>query len=257
MSVAVITGGAGGLGRALTAALLARGWHVVVLDLPGPALTDLTDLTGPRVETVPCDLTDITATTAACWRIAGKYPAIDLVIYNAGITQIADFAGSDMATHRRVFDINYFGAVLVARHLLRPVRQARGVHLAVSSVAGFSPLHRRTAYAASKHALQGFFTSLRSEESPHGVACLIAAPSFIATNPGRPDTRPDGTARPGSAPDGIDQMTPQTAARIILAAYDKRQPFTPVGRIARLSSWLMRLSPALFQRQMERRIARR
>lgn len=252
MSVALITGGAGGLGRALSAALTARGWHVILMDLPSPALEALV---GPQVETIPCDLADAAMTETACARISARHPALDLVIYNAGITQITDFDGSDLAAHRRVFDINYFGAITVARHLLHTVRRARGCHLAISSVAGFCPLHRRTAYAASKHALEGFFKSLRSEESPHEVHCLIAAPSFVATNLGAPDARPDGTARPGSAPDGIDYMSPDDAARHILRGYDARRAFTPIGRLARLSYWLNRLSPGLFQKQMEKRIA--
>lgn len=251
MSIAVITGGAGGLGRALTAQLTARGWHVIVLDLPTPALDQMAS---PNITALPCDLTDPAQITATCAQITAHYPAIDLVIYNAGITQIAPFAGSDLAAHRRVFEINYFGAITTAHHLLAAVRAARGTHLAISSVAGFSPLHHRTSYAASKHALEGFFRSLTSEERPHGVHCLIAAPSFIATNIGAGGAQPDGIARPGAAPDGIDYMSPQAAADIILNAYDKRRPFTPVGRIARLSYWLNRLSPRLFQRQMEKRI---
>ena len=69
-------------------------------------------------------------------------------------------------------------------HFLAAVRRSRGTHLAVSSVAGFTPLYQRTAYAASKHALEGFFKSLRSEEAPHGVRTVVAAPSFVATNIG-------------------------------------------------------------------------
>ena len=252
MQTALITGGAGGLGRALCHSLRARGWQVLVLDLPGPALRDMA---GPGVHPLPCDLTDSAQVQDTCSRVLRDHPALDLIIYNAGITQIAPFEGSDLSAHRTVFEINYFGAITVAHHLLGAVRRARGTHLAISSVAGFSPLHHRSSYAASKHALEGFFGSLRSEEHPHGVECLICAPSFIATNPGNPDARPGGIARPGSASDGIDQMSARQAANIILSAYDARRPFTPVGRIATLSYWLNRLSPRLFRRQMEKHMS--
>lgn len=254
MKVAVITGGAGGPGRALCAALVARGWQVVLMDLPGPRLAALGR---PQVDIMPCDLTDDCATATACRQIVARHPAIDLVVYNAGITQITDFSGSDMAAHRRVFDINYFGAVLVARHLLAAVRRGQGTHLAISSVAGFSPLHRRTSYAASKHALEGFFNSLRSEEKPYGVHCLIAAPSFVATNIGNPQAQANGIVRPGSATDGIDYMSPEQAVAAILRGYDRRDHFTPVGQVARLSWWLNRLSPSWFERLMEKRIMHR
>ncbi|WP_319824628.1 SDR family NAD(P)-dependent oxidoreductase [Thalassovita sp.] len=254
MNTAVITGGAGGLGRALCRQLVQDGWQVVLMDLPSPALEAMQS---PQVSIVPCDLTDEPATQAACRRVTAAHPAIGLVIYNAGITQIAEFDGSDLTAHRRVFAVNYFAAVTVAHGLLRAVRRARGTHLAISSVAGFAPLHRRTSYAASKHALEGFFKSLRSEEAPHGVHCLIAAPSFVATNIGNSQAQPDGIARPGSAPDGIDYISPEEAARVILAGWRKRKPFIPVGRVARLAWWLNRLSPGQYEKQMNKRIARR
>lgn len=251
MKTAVITGGAGGLGRALTARLREQGWQVVLLDLPGPALDACA---GTGVEALGCDLTDPAQIEAACATVLARHPALDLVVYNAGVTLIGAFCEADLAAHRRVFEINYFGAVSVARHLLSAVRAARGTHLAISSVAGFAPLYRRTAYAGSKHALEGFFKSLRSEEKPFGVACLIAAPSFVATNPGNPDTDAAGIARPGSATDGIDEMSPEAAAEEILAGYAARRPMIPVGRVARLSWRLNRFLPRFYERQMEKRI---
>ena len=127
----------------------------------------------------------------------------------------------------------------------------------ISSVAGFAPLHRRTAYSASKHALEGFFRTLREEEREHGVAVLIAAPSFIGTNIGRPEQREGGIARPGSAPDGVDYMEPEAAARIIMAGLAARRSFIPVGRVARLAWIINRLSPRLFARLMMRNVRKK
>ncbi|MWD29032.1 SDR family NAD(P)-dependent oxidoreductase [Aquicoccus sp. SCR17] len=251
MSVAVITGAAGGLGRALLARLRAEGWQVAALDRDTPALAELA---AEGVTLHPCDLTDSAAIARTCAAITAAHPAIDLVVHSAGVTHIGLFADSDVAAHRRVMEINHFAVVEITRHLLHPVRRARGVHLAISSVAGFAPLHMRTAYAASKHALEGFVKSLRSEEKPHGVACLIAAPSFVATNPGRAERQADGIARPGSAGDGFDEMTPEAAAEAILAGLRARRPMIPVGRVARLAWWANRLAPGFYQRQMERRI---
>ena len=113
-----------------------------------------------------------------------------------------------------MFEINYFAAVNMARGFLQALRHSSGTHLAVSSVAGFAPLHHRTAYAASKHAIEGFFGSLRSEEAPFGVSVQIAAPSFVATNLGNAGAASDGTMRPGAAADGVDYMTPEAADRM-------------------------------------------
>ena len=249
MKTAVISGGAGGLGRALSAALWADGWRVVLLD------RDITGLEARATQwPIACDLTDAAARDAVFAQVIDESPSIDLVIYNAGITQIGAFAEMDEAALRKVLEINFFAATAMAAAFLRPLRQSKGTHLAISSVAGFSPLYHRTAYAASKHALEGFFASLRSEEAAHGVHTVIAAPSFIATNPGRPDAAPDGTARPGAAGDGIDAMTPDEAAAVILRGVARRRSFIPVGRVARLSHVLHRLSPRLFQHVMQKNI---
>ena len=249
MKTAVISGGAGGLGRALSSALQAEGWRVVLLD------RDIAGLEShERQWPIACDLTDTAARGAVFARVIDESPSIDLVIYNAGITQIGAFAEMDEAALRKVLEINFFAATAMAAAFLHPLRKSRGTHLAMSSVAGFSPLYHRTAYAASKHALEGFFSSLRSEEAPYGVQTLIAAPSFIATNPGQAERQQDGTARPGSAADGIDAMTPDEAAAVILRGVARRRPFIPVGRVARLSHVLHRLSPRLFQHVMQRNI---
>ncbi|MDK3075605.1 SDR family NAD(P)-dependent oxidoreductase [Sedimentitalea sp. JM2-8] len=249
MKSAVISGGAGGLGRALAKGLQDRGWRTFLLDL------DISGLQSTALQIpIACDLTDPAQLDAATRAIIAASPNIDLVIYNAGVTQIGAFSDLTEAAHRRVFEINYFSAVALARALLDPVRKAGGTHLAISSVAGFAPLYHRTAYAASKHALEGFFKSLRSEEAPFGVRCQIAAPSFVATNVGRPERQPDGLARPGSAPDGVDLMTPEDAASDILRGMDRAAPMIPVGRVARLAWWINGLSPRLLQRLMDRNI---
>ena len=254
MRTAVITGGAGGLGRALAKALVAKGWRVAVLDLPGPALADSL---APSVTAYACDVTDPEQVASICARVVADHASIDLVIYNAGITQIGMFAGTTLAAHRRVMEINYFGALHVAAALLQPLRRARGTHLAISSVAGFAPLHRRTAYSASKHALEGLFRTLREEERDFGVKVAIAMPSFVATNIGNPEHQDDGTARPGSAADGIDYMEPDEAARAILRGLEKGRETIPIGRVARFAFLINRLSPRLYARLMMRNIKSR
>jgi hypothetical protein len=84
----------------------------------------------------------------------------------------------------------------------------------------------------------------------------IAAPSFIATNPDA-GFDADGLGRPGAAADGMDRMTPEAAAETILRGWEKGRDFIPVGRVARASWLLHRLSPRLYQRMMERRISGR
>ncbi|MEM5472260.1 SDR family NAD(P)-dependent oxidoreductase [Hoeflea sp. AS60] len=250
--VAVITGGAGGLGQAFAGQLLKDDWQVVLVDLPGAL--DALQLQSDRLERVACDLTDEAAVASVCGEISARYPALDLVIHNAGVTQIGLFDETTLASQRLVMEINYFGSVRIAAGLLKAVRAGKGTHLAISSVAGFAPLYKRTAYAASKHALNGFFSSLASEEAQYGVNVVIAAPSFVATNPGRLDAGDDGIGRPGAATDGFDEMSPERAAEIIFAGWRRGKTFVPVGRVATLGWLITRLSPRLYSWLMMRKI---
>jgi len=251
VKTAVISGGGGGLGRALAAQLQAQGWFCALLDLPG-GFGDLTNSDSQSLHA--CDVTDAAQVGHVCDDIRATRPSVDLVIYNAGVTLIAPFADTDANAHRRVFDINYWGAVILVAALLPDVRAARGTHLAITSVAGFAPLKHRSAYAASKHAMTGFFASLRGEEADHGVRTVLAAPSFVNTNPGAAFDA-QGMGRPGAATDGIDQMTPEQAAQIILTGVRKGRDFIPVGRVAGLAWWVNRLAPSLYERQMLKSIA--
>jgi len=246
MKTAIITGGGGGLGRALAGGLQAQGWFTALLDLPG-GFAGLSD--GPQQSLHPCDVTDPAQVRACVEGLRAVRPSLDLALYNAGVTLIAPFAEMDGSAHRRAFEINYWGAVNLAAEILPDLRASRGTHLAITSVAGFAPLKHRTAYAASKHAMTGFFTSLRGEEAAHGVRVVLAAPSFVATNPGAAYGA-DGIGRPGAARDGIDAMTPDEAASVILQGLAQGRGFIPVGRVARLSWWLNRLAPGLYERQM-------
>lgn len=252
MRTAVITGGAGGLGRAMAAQLQGKGWFTALVDLPGDELAAIAE--NHHQKPYACDLTKPAQRKKAFDAIKADRPSIDLVIYNAGITQIGLFAESDAASHKRVFDVNYFAAVETARAFLQDIRSVQGTHLAISSVAGFTPFFKRTSYAASKHAMEGFFASLRSEEAPCGVQVSIAAPSFVATNTIGASTEVSGIARPGSASDGMDHMSADEAAKVILRGIEKRRDFIPVGRVA-LMAWLLnRASPRLYQRIMERKL---
>ncbi|SMP13238.1 SDR family NAD(P)-dependent oxidoreductase [Shimia sagamensis] len=246
---AVISGGAGGLGTALSAQLQDEGWQVVLLDLNVDHLS-----TTATQQAMKCDITNPQALQECCATILSSHPSIDLVIYGAGVTAIAPIEDLKEQAHRRLFDINYFAAVAMAQAFQPALRASKGTHLAITSVAGFAPLRHRASYVASKHAMTGFFASLRIEEAKFGVKTVIAAPAFVATNVGNPDADKNGLTRPGAAQDAVDVVTPEQAASIILRGLKRGRSDIFVGRVARLSDVMMRLSPKLYGWVMRRTI---
>jgi len=126
--------------------------------------------------------------------------------------------------------------------------------IAISSVAGFAPLIARTGYSASKHALHGFFESLRTELAPDGVHVMMVCPSFVATGIDRSALGPDGApARHAQVVIGARQPAQAVAARILGAAA-RNERTVLIGRTARLAWWVSRLAPRWYERAMARRL---
>ncbi|MCX8006445.1 MAG: SDR family oxidoreductase, partial [Burkholderiaceae bacterium] len=161
----------------------AAGARVAVLDRDGDAVDRMAGelVAGAGGIALPCDVTDPAACGEAIAAVAARYGGIDVLVNNAGISHRSAFATTSPGVIRRVMEVNFFGAMHCTQAALPHLVASRGAIVVVSSVAGFAPLIGRTGYAASKHALHGFFASLRTELAPAGVTVTLVCPSFVAT----------------------------------------------------------------------------
>lgn len=247
----VITGAAGGLGTALAERYAAEGAKLALLDLGGAraeALAARLRAGGAAATAFACDIADESSCNAAIAQAESTLAGIDVLVNNAGISARLLLRDATPELARRVMAVNYFGALHATQAALASLVSRRGQIVVVSSVAGFSPLVGRTAYAASKHALHGFFDSLRAELRGAGVAITIACPSFIATGIEK--------AAPGAAQraTGGDEATPEAMAVRIVDAARRGERLCLPGRTARLAWWLSRVAPAAYERAMLRRV---
>ncbi len=204
-------------------------------------------------------MTDVPQCTEVLEKIIAERGDADLLINNAGITHFSTVVDTELSTIDQVMAVNFTGSVNLSKLLLPGLIRRRGMIVAVSSVAGFTPLHGRCAYAASKHAMIGFFATLRSEVADQGVRVTIVCPSFIDTQKGNPAGAGlyEGTARPGQASQTVGKsMTTEEAASIMMRAIEKEPRLLLLGRVARVSWWLSRLYPALLERIMIRQTRR-
>jgi short-subunit dehydrogenase len=164
------------------------------------------------------------------------------------------FAATGLDVIGRVMDVNFFGAVNCTKAALPHLVAARGQVVAISSVAGFAPLVARTGYAASKHALHGFFDSLRSELEPQGVDVMIVCPSFIATHIDVNALGGDGAPVRHAQVTVGRPLVPDDVARTIFEGAAGRRRLLLVGRTARQAWWLSRLAPRFYERMMSSRL---
>ncbi|MCK6558185.1 SDR family oxidoreductase [candidate division KSB1 bacterium] len=255
--VVIITGAAGGLGRALCRSFGAAGALVVGIDKAALEL----ELLGRDFKQTPvnftgyaADVSDWEVTQKLAHRILQQFGRIDLLINNAGLSHRSRFAATDIAVIRRVLAVNFFGALNWTAAALPALIQSRGMIITLSSVAGFSPLLGRTGYAASKHALHGFFESLRPELEPEGVAIMLVCPSFIDTPINKNALGADGNPVQHEQVVVGRKLDPAVAAQRILQAARREQKLLLVGKTSRLAYWLNRLAPRLYAAAMAKRL---
>ncbi|TSA16878.1 MAG: SDR family oxidoreductase [Betaproteobacteria bacterium] len=255
--VVVITGAAGGLGRALAHAFAAAGARIAALDRDATgaeALAAELRAQGRQALGLECDVTDATACESAMAAVLAAWGRLDVLINNAGITHRSAWRRTDPAVTRRVMEVNFFGAVNCTRAAVDALCASRGLIIVISSVAGFAPLIARTGYAAAKHALHGFFESLRTELVDEGVDVLMVCPSFIDTGIDKNALGGDGApARHAQQIVGARASAQDVAAEIVRAAQNGKQLLLP-GRMAKLSWWVSRFAPRYFARAMARRL---
>lgn len=254
---AVVTGAAGGLGRSLCHELVRLGARVSALDIDEAALRDLvaSDVSG-RLSGHRLDITDAEACHRVFEQVREEGGPVEVIVLNAGITHFSTVEDVALKTIEQVMSVNFLGAVNCTKAALPDLLDRRGQVVVISSVAGFAPLFGRCAYSASKHALHGFFETLRCEVRDRGVNVLMICPSFIDTQRDRPDAGSPyaGAARPGSARVTVGEViSPEEAAREIVGAIAKRREQLLVGRVAKQSYWLRRLVPGLVDSIMTRR----
>jgi NAD(P)-dependent dehydrogenase (short-subunit alcohol dehydrogenase family) len=240
--VALVTGAAGHVGRALQAHLQQRGCVVIGVDRPGTGPTTADDATVPG-RWITTDLADPGSETHLRDALAGA-PRLDVVVAAAGVTALGSFGATDDAAFRRVMDVNYHGALRTARATLPALRTARGLFVVVSSVAGLVPVAGRPAYVGAKHALTGVFLALADELRRDGVAVTVVHPTFLAT----PVTEV-GAAAPRTTTGGALDADAVARAIVRLAVRHRAGRRVPtrvlLGRTAYLADVAARLSPSL------------
>ncbi len=252
-AVAVVTGAGGGIGAAMVGELLGIGARVVGLDVDAGALAALASGVDRTRQSdllcVHCDITNADSCSRAVEQVIAHFGHIHALINNAGITHWGTCAETPLRTVQRVMDVNFFGAVRCTKAALPHLIERKGIIVVISSVAGFAPLVCRSSYAASKHALHGYFDTARTELADAGVDVLIVCPSFTKTAIMNKTTGAleDATWR-RKTPGG--EATPQSVARSVVEATVERRKLAVLSPVGKAAWWLSRLAPSVYARLM-------
>jgi NAD(P)-dependent dehydrogenase (short-subunit alcohol dehydrogenase family) len=180
--VAVITGGAQGIGRRTAEVLAGRGYTLAIIDLHEPALTVRSISNPERVMGYAGDITreDTVAEFARC--VFDRFGRADVLVNNAGISLICPAEQTSVADYRRVLEVNLVAPFLLARTFgMKMLEAGHGSIINVASVAGLLAVSDRAAYNTSKHGLIGLTRTLAAEWGGRGVRVNAVCPGWVKT----------------------------------------------------------------------------
>ncbi len=261
--VVLITGASEGIGAAAAVAFAREGAHLVLAARSAERLATVAaecTAVAPAAQ-VLCHPTDVAEEAAVKGLIAAaveRFGALDVVVANAGMTMWCRLdALEDLGVLERLMRVNYLGAAWLAAAALPHLRRTQGRLVAVASLAGLTGVPERSGYAASKHAMFGFFDSLRIEEAPNGVSVTLIAPDFVVSQIHARAIGADGQALGASPMKRERIMTAETCAAALVTATHERQRLWLGSLRGRVGRWVRLLAPGLVDRMAARAIARK
>lgn len=248
----VITGASSGIGRALALRLAGQRPRLVLAARDAARLEDVAAecrLRGAEALVVPTDV----SVEEECQRLVAltvdAFGGLDVLVNNAGMSMMARMDElTDVGIYERLMRVNYLGCVYPTFHALPHLKKARGQIVAVASLAGLTGVPTRTGYAATKHALFGFFDSLRIELRGTGVDVTVVAPDFVVSEIHRRSMGADGRPIGTSPMQESKIITAEECARLIAGAMEGRKRLLITSRRGRLGRWARLVAPGMIDR---------
>lgn len=261
--VVLVTGASSGIGAELARQCAAAGAHVALAARDGARLAQVAADCRTRGGDALV-LTGDVSIEADCKRLVDEtvahYGRLDTLINNAGLGASGRFDDiTDLSIFETLMRVNFLGSVWCTAYALPHLKESRGRIVAISSLTGLTGVPKRTAYAATKHAMAGFFDSLRIELDGTGVSVTVVYPGFVFSEINQRALQPNGQPfgeRAYLRKKG-ETMETDECCRQILAATAARQRdlvMTFRGKIGRL---LKLISPSIVDGIARRAIDRR
>jgi short-subunit dehydrogenase len=247
-----ITGASSGIGEALAYAYSEKGVKLILSARRVNELERVRENCSGNTEDVkilPLDLTDIKAMKEKTEMAIKMFGKIDILINNGGISQRAYAVDLTMETIRRIMEVNFFGTVALTKALLpHMIENKSGRIVVVSSVMGKIGTRYRSAYAASKHALHGWFDCLRQEIYQHNIHVTIVCPGYVRTNVTRNALTADGEKLNVMGDAHEKALTPKQFADKLIPKISKGKDEIYIGGFEIITIYLKRYFPALLNK---------
>lgn len=249
-SVWWITGASSGIGKSTAQYILRNGGKVVLSSRNEQAMKEVVEACHANEDNyliLPLDLEKMDNIRSLTEKVIAKFSKIDFLINNGGISQRAIASETSLEVDRRIMETNFFGTVTLTKAVLPIMIKQKSGHIAcVSSIVGKFGFPLRSAYSASKHALHGFFESLRAENKAHNIKVSLVIPGRINTAISNNALGKDGLKH-GVLDDGqANGLNVDKAAKIIIKGILKERKEFLVGGKELIMVHIRRWFPRLF-----------
>ena len=247
-----LTGASSGIGEALVHALAKTNAKLILSARNAEKLAEVAADAGLKTGEfliLPLDLAS--SENAATWVdfALEKWGKVDVMIHNGGISQRSLAAETSLEVDRRLMEVNYFGTLALTKALLPSMLQrGEGHFVVVSSLVGKFGSPMRSGYAGSKHALHGFFDSLRAELFDKGIRVTLICPGFVHTPLPHRALTGDGSAQAKMDEATANGMAPNIFASKMLSAIAKNKREAWIGGRETFGVYLNRFFPSIFAR---------
>jgi len=246
--VIILTGASSGIGAELAKQLGAMGACLVLAARDEARLKAVAE-SCPGALVVPTDVTDQSACQALVQKTVQHFGHLDILINNAGISMWTTFEEvRDLSIYESIMRVNYLGSLYLTHYALPHLKASKGLIVVVSSLAGKTGVPTRTGYSASKHALHGFFDSLRIELLGTGVDVSIICPDFVTSEIRIRAFGPDGKPLGKSPVKEAEVMSTEECARQMIHAISKRQREFLMSRRGRIGQWIKLIAPKMIDK---------
>src|SRR5688500_13823161 len=222
--VVVVTGGTEGIGKALIETLIPLGAKIATCGRHHDKLYELQMRhAGTLFHAVACDVSKEQDCKRFIESTIKVFGGIDILINNAGISMRALVKDAEIEVMRKVMEVNFYGAVYCTSYALPSITERKGSIVGISSIAGYRGLPGRSAYSASKFALQGWPEALRTELLGVKVNVMWVCPGFTASNIRFAALNREGSPQGETPMDESKMMSAALCAEYIINAIEKRK----------------------------------
>lgn len=259
-NVIIVTGASSGIGRELAYQLASQGACLSLAARDSERLEAAKAecmRRGGRALAVPTDVCEVSHCAALIQRTVDEYGRIDALINNAGISMWADFEDvRDLSIFEKIMRVNYLGSVYCTHFALPYLRQTKGRIIGVSSLTGKTGVPTRSGYAASKHAMVGFFDSIRIETAGTGISVTMVFPDFVTSEIRVRAIGADGRPLGRSPLEESAVMPVEECASMIIRAAERRKRELVMTARGRIGLWVKLIAPGLVDRIARRAITK-